>query len=224
MNSKELYLDYAEHFTERGVALVATNYRYTSAATYPAQVEDVYCALAWLHTNAAGYGLDPERVVVLGGSAGGYLAAMLSTVDDKSLFMGDCPHSLPEDPIAATVVLYGLFDFRDIEEYPPTNIPVFEALWGTTHDQLTSEQLDEMSPIAWVDGSESPFLLIHGREDLTIPSEMSERFHAALEDAGVPSELLLIDDAGHGFELQDLSSIGNTASLAAIEEFIEQLD
>lgn len=223
LNSKRIYTEYADHLTERGIAVVATNYRLVPSATYPAQVEDVQCALAWIHANAPTYGLDPDRIVVLGGSAGGYLAAMLGTVDDRNLFAGDCPHSLPEKPVAGTVVMYGIFDFRTIDDYPLSNIRPFEGLWGTTHDQLSTEELQEMSPIAWVDGSEPPFLLIHGLLDYTIPSSMSERFHAALEAAGSPSELLLIDSAGHAFEDAPITAPANVATLSAIEDFVEDL-
>ncbi|HSM01717.1 MAG TPA: alpha/beta hydrolase [Acidimicrobiia bacterium] len=222
-NSKTLYRHFAEYFTTRGVALVATNYRFVPESTYPAQVEDVQCALAWLHANAEGYGFDPERVVVLGGSAGGYLTAMLGTVEDRDLFAGDCPHPLPEDPVAGAVVFYGFFDFRTLDDWPFSQVESLQRMWGTTHDQLSSEQLDEMSPIAWVDGSEPPFLLIHGVEDSTIPSVMSERFHAALSAAGAPSELILIEGTGHAFERQPTDSPANARSLAAIERFIEGL-
>jgi acetyl esterase/lipase len=223
MNSKSLYRHYAEYFTARGIAFVATNYRFVPEFTYPAQVEDVQCALAWLHANAEGYGFDPERVVVLGGSAGGYLTAMLGTVEDRDRFAGDCPHALPEDPIAGAVVFYGFFDFRVLDDYPFAEVARLQAMWGTTHDQLSSEQLDEMSPIASIDGSEPPFLLIHGLADSTIPSVMSERFDAALAAAGVPSELILIEGAGHAFERQPTNLSANTTSLAAIERFIAGL-
>jgi len=222
MNGKDLYNHYADYFTDRGVAFVPTNYRYAPAHTWPAQVEDVHCALAWIHANAEEYGFDPTRVFVLGGSAGGYLAAMLGTVDAPDRYLAGCPHRMPDDPIAGTIVFYGIFDFIDIGDYPPVNIGIFQNLWGAKHDDLSAERLREMSPIALVDGSESPFLLIHGTQDSIIPAVMSERFARVLEELGVDNELLLVD-AGHAFETQPLDVPVNVESLRAIDRFIDEL-
>lgn len=224
-NSKSVYNPFAEYFTERGVAMVASNYRFSGPdTTYPAQVEDVQCALAWLHANAESFGFDPGRVVVLGGSGGGYLAAMLGTVDDRDLFTGDCPHALPDDDAVAGVIVFtGIFDFRTIDDYRSSDIRLLERFWGATHDQLSAEQLNEMSPIAWVDGSEPPFLLIHGVEDRIALIVRSEDFHAALQAAGASTELLIIEAAALGLELQALDSPANVTSLTAIERFIEGL-
>ncbi|MBT8241487.1 MAG: alpha/beta hydrolase [Acidimicrobiia bacterium] len=225
-NSKSLYDRFAEYFVERGVAMVATNYRFSGPdTTYPAQVEDVQCALAWLHANAEDFGLDPGRVVVLGGEgSGSYLAAMLGTVNDRDLFAGDCPHALPDDDaVAGVIVITGIFDFRTIDDYPASAIRLMERFWGATHDQLSAEQLNEMSPIAWVDGSEPPFLVIHGVEDRLAPIVFSEDFHEALQAAGASTELLLIEAAAQGLELQAVDSPANVTSLTAIERFIEGL-
>lgn len=222
MNSKGLYIHYADYFAERGVAFVPTNYRYAPTQTWPAQVDDVHCALAWIHANAEEYGFDPTRIFVLGGSAGGYLAAMLGTVDDPDRYLTGCPHQMPADPIAGTVVFYGIFDFIDIDDYPPVNIGIFQNLWGAKHDELSEERLREMSPVALVDGSESPFLLIHGSQDTTIPAVMSERFARVLEEFGVDTELLLVD-AGHAFETQPIDVPVNVESLLAIDRFIDEV-
>lgn len=221
LNSKRLYDRHAAHFAERGVAFVPTNYRFVPAHTWPAQVEDSHCALAWVHANADEYGFDPERIFVLGGSAGGYLAAMLGTVDDPGRYLDGCPHRMPADPVAGTVAFYGIFDFVDIDDYPPLHFPIFERLWGATHAELSEERLRQMSPQALVDGSESPFLLIHGSRDTTIPPVMSERFARVLEESGVDTELVLVD-AVHAFETVPLDVPANVQSLAAIERFIDE--
>ena len=222
LNSKNFYRLYSEYFPSKGIAFVPTNYRLVPGATYPAQVEDVHCALAWIHANADEYDLDPERVIVLGGSAGGHLAAMLGTVDQRELYAGNCPNSLPASPIAGAVIFYGFFDFNTIDDYPPSNYGAFNMYWGATYEELEPEQLAEMSPISWIDGSEPPFLLIHGTRDTSIPSVMSERFVAALEDAGASGELVLVD-SGHGFENYPLNFPEQEESLASIEELIANL-
>lgn len=222
LNSKDFYRLYAEHFPNQGVAFVPINYRFVPAATYPAQVADAFCALAWIHANADTYQFDRERVIVLGGSAGGNLAAMLGTVEDHEIYSGDCPHGVPDDSVAGAVIFYGIFDFTTIDDYPSGTLGAFQGYWGATYDELSPDELAEMSPMSWVDGTEPPFLVIHGTRDTTIPTLMSERFVAALDEAGVPAELLLVD-SGHGFENYPLTFPEQIESLAAIDQFAEGL-
>lgn len=221
---KLLYRQVAAHFTGLGYAFVSANYRLTPGASYPAQVEDVFCALAWVHANHETYGFDSEQIFVMGDSAGGYLAAMLGTIDTPSDFLGTCPHALPaSDWIRATVVYYGFYDFTSIDGYPHKDIKSgLKPYWGAEYGEIPPETLAEMSPMSWVDGSESPFLLIHGVSDNSIPSWMSENFATALEEAGVQVELLLLEETGHAFLLQPLSSPANSQSLEAIEAFLEK--
>lgn len=221
-NSKAFYAEYAEHFPSRGIAFVPINYRFAPDFTYPAQVEDAQCALAWVHAHADAYGFDPTRVVVLGGSSGGYLAAMLATVDDRELYHRDCPHDLPDEPIAGAVLFYGLYDFNTLDDYPPAQAGILRAFWGAPYEELTPGQRSEMSPISWIDGSEPPMLVIHGSQDMTIPPVMSERFVAALNGAGVPAELVVVE-SGHGFENYPLSLPEQVESIAAIERFVAEL-
>jgi len=200
---KSLYRPFASHFTDLGYALVSADYRLAPQYTYPAQVEDVFCALAWVHANKETYGFDSEQVFVMGGSAGGYLAAMLGTADAPGDYLKTCPHTLPpSDWIRAAVVLYGFYDFTNIEGYRPGDVKQsLQPYWGAEYSEIPLETLAKMSPMSWVDGSEPPFLLIHGVLDTEIPSWMSEDFATVLEEAGVKVELLLLE-AGHAFILQ----------------------
>jgi len=198
--SKASYYDLASHFNEIGYALVTINYRVAPEFIYPAHVQDAFCALAWVHANAATYGFDTERIIALGDSSGGYLAAMLGTVDTPSLYLEGCPNPLPQtDWIQGVVAFYGGYDFTSIDGLTKdVIINALEPFWGTTFDKVPAETLAEMSPISWVDGSEPPFLIINGINDVTTPSWGAEDFASALEDSGATVELLLVD-AGHMF-------------------------
>lgn len=219
--TKDMYRQIANHLTELGYAVVSTNYRLTQKASYPAQVEDVFCALAWVHANNSTYGFDPENIFVMGGSAGGYLAAMVGTVDSPGIFLENCPHSLQDnDWVQGMVIFYGLYDFTSLDGYNVNEIVgSLEPFWGAEYDEIPPETLAEMSPMSWVDGSEPATLLIHGTADESVPSWMSEEFATALADADVKVDLLLLD-AEHGFELKPLSSPEMTQSLEAIEAFL----
>ncbi|TET84788.1 MAG: hypothetical protein E3J37_03120, partial [Anaerolineales bacterium] len=197
--SKAAYYDLASHFNELGYAVVPINYRVAPDFNYPAHVQDAFCALAWVHANATIYGFDVERIIALGDSSGGYLVSMLGTMDTPSIYMEGCPNLLPQaDWIQGVVVFYGVYDFTSIDGYPDSTVRnAFEPFWGTAFDNVPAETLVEMSPISWVDGSEPPFLIIHGTNDGSIPSWTSEDFASALEESGAAVELLLLE-AGHG--------------------------
>ena len=222
--SKSLYNTIGRHFARNGYAFISINYRLAPKSSFPAQVEDSFCALAWLHANHEEYGFDPDQVVVLGGSAGGYLASMLVTVDDPSIYLQNCPNAYPDgQAVHAAAIFYGLFDFTNVDDYPPREIAALASFFGSPYDEISTEQLVAMSPIMHIDGSEPPFILLHGTADATIPSVMSERFAAALEQADVDVELVLIPDADHAFELTPLDGEEMTISLNAVEAFLERV-
>jgi acetyl esterase/lipase len=217
-----VYYDLANHFNEMGYALVTINYRVAPEFHYPAPVQDAFCALAWLHANAATYGFDTERIIALGDSSGGYLAAMLGSVDTPSIYMEDCPNLLPQtDWILGAVVFYTQYDYTSIDGLSDDLLIALEALWGTTFGAVPAETLVEMSPMFWVDGSEPPFLIINGTNDETTPSWMAEDFASALEDSGATVELLIVD-AGHAF-IKATFLPAYKQSLEAVEAFLAAL-
>lgn len=220
--SKRDYRRHARHFVDRNIALVSVDYRLAPSTTHPGQVEDVHCALAWVHQNADRYRLDPSRIVVMGGSAGGYLVGMVATAEGRDRYLTGCPNELPAKPLAGAVPLYGIFDLTDLENdgSPPGLRGTASRLAGQPYPELTPEVLAGMSPIEQVDGSEPPILAIHGTGDRDIPSAMSERFVTALQTAGVDAELLLVDGP-HGFDVfQPFEMPPNGEVLAAIEQFV----
>jgi acetyl esterase/lipase len=223
--SKSLYAQIGPYFAQKGFAFVSINYRMAPIDSYPAQVNDSFCALAWVHANSEEYGFDPEHIAVLGGSAGGYLASMVATVDDPSRYLNDCPNDLPNgESVHAAVIFYGFYDFTNAQEdFPASEISPLQAYWGAKYEDLTTERLQEMSPMKQIDGSEPPFLLLHGLADTSIPSVMSERFANALMESGVEVELVLIEGAGHAFELSSLTSDPLAFSLDKIDAFLDRI-
>lgn len=222
--SKNLYRILGPHYAEKGYAFAAMNYRLSPVNSYPAQVEDSFCALAWLHDNAAEYGFDPNQMIVTGGSAGGYLASMVGTVDDPAIYMENCPNEYPaRNAIQAVLIYYGLYDFTNVDDLPVGAVNgSLRYFWGAAHEDIPVQRLEEMSPIAQIDGSEPPFIILHGTADTSVPSVMSERFAAALEQAGVDVELVLLQDVSHAFELKPLTSEEMTLALSEIDDFLER--
>ncbi len=215
--NKTLYDTLARHLVERGYAVISINYRLLPRFTYPTQVQDAFCALAWTHANADTYGFDPERIIAFGDSAGATLAAMLGTVDDTSLYMEGCTHRLPEtDLIQGVIAFYGVFDLS----YNPGE---FFSYLGKEFSEAP-DLWAEASPIHWIDGSEPPFLLIHGTKDTMVPVSQSKNFAAALKKAKMDVELVLIPEVDHLFITHNqLSSSENVQSLEAMDTFLSKL-
>ena len=205
----------ATHFAELGYAVVSANFRESPQSKYPGPVQDAFCALAWIHANADTHNLDPDRIFALGFSLGGTFAAMLGTVDDPSLYMQECPHSLPSSNWVQGVVTFtGVFDlagssgpllayYVDYVGALPEEDP---TLWA------------EASPVGWLDGREPPFLLIHGELDGNIDPSHSAGFAAALEKAAVPVGLLIIPGKGH------MTLIRSEQAFDAVEIFMARTE
>ncbi len=203
----------AIHFAERGYAVVAANFRESPQAHYPAPVQDVFCALAWVHTNSESYNLDPEHTFALGFSLGGTFAGMLGTVDDPSLYLEACPHSLPESGWVQGVATFtGVFDLANASGPLLAYYADYIGVAPEEHPSLWAEA----SPIGWLDGHETPFLLVHGELDGNIDPSHSADFAAALTDAGVPVELLIIPGTSH------MTLIRSEEAFDAVEAFMAE--
>jgi len=220
--SKNMYSEIGPYYAGKGYAFVSINYRLAPGNSYPAPVEDSFCSLAWVHANADEYGFDPNRVVVSGGSAGGYLAAMVGTVDDPERYLENCPHEYPQgEALHAAVIYYGLYDFTTMDGYPQSDIEGYlKDFWGAAYEDIPAERFEEMSPIKQIDGSEPPFIILHGTKDGVVPVRLSESFAEALKNAGVDVELVLLE-SGHAFEL-DLTGEAMTLALSEVDEFLER--
>ncbi|HEY71952.1 MAG TPA: alpha/beta hydrolase [Thermoflexia bacterium] len=202
----------ARYFAERGYAVVTPNHRFTPQYVYPAQVQDAFCALAWIHANAGTYGFDTGRIVALGLVSGGNLAAMLGVVDDPTPYMEGCPHALPEENWVQGVATFtGLFDFANDVYGRYAEREHYVAYLGGELDQVPGVWY-EASPINWVDGSEPPFLLIHGSGAQRIDSGESARMRNALVEVGIDVKLSIVD-ADHTAFRKSAASYGAVEAL-----------
>lgn len=207
----------ARYLAERGYVVVTINYRDMPRSRYPAGVRDAFCALAWMHTNASAYGLDPARVIALGHSSGGTMAAALGTVNDPARFLEGCPHPWPAGPAVQGVVAFtGIFDYARVANASIVLHDYIVEYLGGELDAVP-DTWAEASPVTWIDGSEPPFLLIHGAADTNIDPQNSRDFAAALEQRGVHVQLLLVPNADHSGVTR------SEESFQAVETFLNSL-
>ena len=202
-------------YSDMGLAIVNISYRLARVALAPAAVEDARCALRWLHANADKYGLDAERVVVAGNSAGGHLSlttGMLRTADGLD---DRCPGApVPgtrtdvtprEMPVAAIVNWYGITDVADLVS--GNNAKTYAVGWlgGQPDWRAIAERV---SPVRMVHREQPPVLTIHGNEDGIVPYAHATALHKRLDRAGVSNALHTVDGGGHGrFSAQQYETI-----------------
>jgi alpha-L-fucosidase 2 len=175
-----------EPLSNAGFAWFSISYRLASdLLQFGVAVDDVQTALGFVRQNAAKYNVDPNRIAILGESAGAHLASLAVQRSPKSA--------------AAVVALYPPTDLvslaRDLTAIPES---VRQAIKAAGMEALIHGYLREMSPIEHVTKNLPPFLLIHGTSDTVVPYDQSERMLKKLKAAGIPAELITVEGGGHG--------------------------
>lgn len=215
--NKEGAVLYALEFLKMGMAVVNVEYRLAKVAEAPAAVEDCRCALRWIVRNAEKYKFDVNRIVVVGGSAGGHLALMTGMVNRAAGFDRSCPaeekvrwtgSETGEAKVAAIINYFGITDVNDMLE-DGGNPRSYAIEWvGNRND--VSRIASKVSPLTYVRAGLPPILTIHGDVDKLVPVSHARRLHEALQKAGASSELLILPGAGHGdFNPQQVRQVSN---------------
>ncbi len=197
----------------RGYVVASVDYRLSGEAPFPAQIQDVKAAIRFLRSKAGEYGIDPKRVYLWGGSAGGHLAALGATscgvaALDPVASTGRLPHSeavaakpLPQsDCVQGAAIWYGVFDLgaHGTELGTALREGNMAALLGCRVGACGDAE-KVASPITYVKGNTPPMLLIHGTADEEVSWHQTEVMTDALKRAGVPVDTLLIPGSNHGF-------------------------
>jgi acetyl esterase/lipase len=179
-----------------GFVVASLEYRLSGEARFPAQLQDVRAAIRFLRTNAARYGIDPGRVGIWGGSAGGHLAA-LAALSCGAPGFDATPQPAGSECVQAAVTWYGVFDFAPIL-LRAGGAP--NALIGCASSaDCPADRVAAVSPLTYLDRNDPPFLLIHGTVDRTVPIAQSEEALARMQAIGLPVEHLFITGVDHSF-------------------------
>jgi acetyl esterase/lipase len=177
-----------------GFTVASLEYRLSAEAKFPAQLQDSNAALRFLRAHARDYRIDPAKVGVWGGSAGGHLAALTAvTARDTTLD----PAAGADGGVQAAVTWYGVYDFAGMTATPDGNAAGIRLLG--CEGPCPAERIRAVSPVSYIDAKDPPFLLIHGDNDKTVPVAQSHLGEAALRKAGVPVQAIYIPGVDHSF-------------------------
>lgn len=186
----------------RGWACASVDYRLSPGATFPEHLVDVKRALVWLRQQADTYGLDPDMVVVTGGSAGGHLASLVALTANDPEYQPSFESA--DTSVQGCISFYGVYDFVDrAGDWPHDGLRRLletRVMKGALEEE--PETYERASPIARVGAHAPPFFVIHGDTDTLVPIEPARRFVKRLR--GVSNEPVLwaeIPGAQHAFEL-----------------------
>jgi acetyl esterase/lipase len=178
--SKEMYLFVAAALAQRGYLTLVPDYRVYPEVRYPGFIEDGALAVQWAKQHAARFGGDPEKLFVMGHSAGAYIAAMLAIDEGWLQAIGLAPHQ----DITGLIGISGPYDFL------PLKSDILKAIFGGANRT-------ETQPIAYVCGGEPPALLLAGSADDTVDPGNTHRLAEALHAAGNDVKAVAYAGVGH---------------------------
>ncbi|HEY2016721.1 MAG TPA: alpha/beta hydrolase [Bryobacteraceae bacterium] len=201
------------HLASRGYAVYALEYRHAPAARYPAQIEDVRAAIAFIRENAPRYRTDAARLAVCGRSSGGELALLAAYGEGSA-------------PLRGAISIYGPTDlalgYSDVPSPDPIHVrSVLETYLGGSPAQVP-ELYRSASPVNYVRAGLPPTLLIQGGRDHIVKARFALELHGKLRAAGNRSTLLEIPWGEHAFDLA-FDGIGNRIVLEYVESFLSDV-
>ena len=175
--SKDTLTDRVAPFAALGYVAIPVQYRLVGEAKWPAQIEDVKAAIRWTRANAKTLGIDPERIAVVGYSAGGQLALFAAGTGNRPEFEGKNGTPGAGTQVAACCAYYPSTDVR------PRGDGTANNLLPAGSDEAAHRAA---SPLTYIAAGFPPTVIFHGTADVTIPLESSERLFKQFRDAKVP--------------------------------------
>jgi acetyl esterase/lipase len=208
---------------DEGFTVMAVHHGSAPKFKVPDAVSDVRAAVRHIKANADAYDVDPDRLGVWGGSAGGHLSLMLglnsegpeaakASADPRARFMGPRYKTGADSDasLAAVVAYYPPVDIRPITG-PNERFPALD---------FSADQAAAISPILFVDKNDPPIKLIHGDADGLVPLTTSTTIKAALDKEGVANDLLVIEGGDHGFRNPEHRAAAGVAMVAWFKQHL----
>ena len=197
----------AAQLNPAGYAVAGVSIRSSSQVQFPGQLHDIKAAIRWLRANAPKYGLDPDRIAIMGDSSGGWTTAMAALTGDAPEMEGSVGTTSVSSKVQAAVAFY-----------PPTNFLTMDA-WALRkcgqpgcHDEPTSpesrlvgcaiqtcpDKVQAANPVRYVTAADPPMMILHGGSDPLVPHNQGEQLYMALNKACLDAVFISLPKAGHG--------------------------
>jgi acetyl esterase len=209
--NKDRWHSVARWYCEQGYTCVSVGYRFAPQYKFPNQIEDVRLGMQYFLQHANEFIFDPNKVVAIGSSAGGYLALMLGIIRNNNNYFSSI--DLIMETVPKIVVAYNPIStlHMDVEN-------VREFIGGT--EATEPEKYGIGSPIDQISGNEPPFLILHGDADVVTPIQDSIHFCERLNQAGGIGKLVTFSGIEHGFGYGVTSEV-QKESIWHIDHFID---
>jgi dienelactone hydrolase len=201
---------------QKGYTVFAVRHGSSPNFNMPEIVGDVRRAVRFIRAHAHGWSIDPDRIGLWGGSAGGHLSLLVATTSEIGNPKPADDYDRGPAKLAA-VVAYA----------PPTDLPAITEFWMQNKQSfpavldLNPAERKEYSPIQYVSRDDPPALIVHGDQDKTVPYMQGKSMHDALMKEGVASKLLTVEGAGHGFFGPNANRV-NLEMVAWFEKYLQQ--
>jgi acetyl esterase/lipase len=228
IGNPKFYQYWGPYLAKNGYGLFAASYRLSKpgAKTFPGAVYDVKSAIQFVRANAAQLGVDPDRIALMGDSAGAHLVSLVALAGDEPLFSSEYrsdPHAATPANVKAVIGFYGVYDMQAQWLHDQIARPrdqITEKFLGVSPMQSRRTYFDA-SPTSYatVDKREKTgtrFLLIHGtHDDIVDPQTQSQAFLGALKQAGFFVRTIVVPGAGHFWSTDPIEEPGSYGSQAA---------
>ena len=179
-----------------GFVCMCNSYRLSNESIWPAQIQDVNCAIRYLRANATDLGLDPDRIGISGNSAGGHLSLMAAATNYDQIFEGEGGNNEVSSEIKAVCAIYPPTTIRQLEMVNPLE-NAFLMLMGK---EAKKEDYDKASPLNYVTEDYPPCMLIHGSTDSVVRLKDSTKFYEKLIEFNRPASLHIFSEEEHAFD------------------------
>ena len=173
-------------WAEFGFFAMSIDYRLVGGSPAPAPQLDLLCAIRWVHAHANEYNIDPERVYLIGQSAGGQMVSLIATAGEAG-FPRVGGWQTARTDVRAVISVAATYELTGLS-------------WGNLWTPITgdvNEARRQASPINHVSASTRPILVIHSDDDKSVPVQQATEFVEKLKAAGVPHRFVHFTDKGH---------------------------
>lgn len=197
-------------FFKNGYAVANIAYRLVQIAPAPAAVEDTRCALIYLIKHAKTLNIDPNKIVIMGGSAGGHLALMGGLLGNDNRFDVNCP-GIKDVKVAAIIDKYGITHVGNWESK--------SATWWLGDKAKDQAFIQSVSPLYQVKKTSPPVFIVHGDADPVVPYQQSVDLKKKLDEFGIKNRFITVEGGEHG----KFSKEKNSEINKAIIDFLKEL-